>query len=126
MKPIHEGGYIIAVDLDGTILENEYPKLGEPIEGAKESLIELKRQGHRIVIWTCRVNVNLVARHLRKHGIPFDAINSNDALTKEERAKFGNNESRKIGADIYIDDRGLRFCDWEETMLMLDELFERE
>ena len=113
---------IIAVDLDGTIIHNEYPDLGEPIEGAREALNTLKAYGYKIAIWTCRTNEEDVREHLMKHDIPFDAINDNSAITDEDMEKYGFDDSRKIGADLYIEDKGLTFNgDWDEVLQKFKE-----
>lgn len=95
---------LIAVDFDGTIVEHEYPKIGRPIPFAIETLKMLQKDGHSIVLWTVREHEYLddAVAYCRERGLEFYAINSNmpdiipDGL-----------QSRKISADLYIDDRGL-------------------
>ena len=99
---------IIAVDFDGTVVEHEYPAIGGLKPGAKEALIELKKAGHKIIIWTCRIGKEEqeVRQFLKEQEIPFDTVN-----TPIAGADLG---TRKIYADIYIDDKGLRFeNNWE-------------
>ena len=43
---------LIAVDFDGTIVENNYPEIGEERPFAIETLKMLIRDHHRIVLWT--------------------------------------------------------------------------
>ncbi len=45
---------IIAVDFDGTIVEDAYPKIGEEIIFAFDTLKRLQSQGHRLILWTYR------------------------------------------------------------------------
>ena len=45
---------IIAVDFDGTIVEDAYPKIGKPMLFAFETLIKLQEKGHRLILWTYR------------------------------------------------------------------------
>ncbi len=45
---------IIAVDFDGTIVEDAYPKIGKPMIFAFETLLKLQKEGHRIILWTYR------------------------------------------------------------------------
>jgi hypothetical protein len=101
---------IIAVDFDGVLSVGEYkfPHLGEPNKTLFEILIHLKREGHKIILWTCRANEGVEAGNLdmaidfcAKHGLTFDAINDN---LEEKKEKYGVN-SRKIYADKYIDDK---------------------
>ena len=44
----------IAVDFDGTIVENRFPEIGKPILFAFESLKKLQDEGHRLILWTYR------------------------------------------------------------------------
>jgi len=106
IKHTSEEGLIVAVDFDGTILQSEYPNVGEPIPYAVQSLNKMIDVGIRIVIWTCRSDILPVIDFLDAHNIEVDAINSNNALTQKEWEKFNWKNSRKIGADVYIEDRG--------------------
>lgn len=45
---------IIAVDFDGTIVEDGYPKIGKPRIFAFETLKRLQDDGHRLILWTYR------------------------------------------------------------------------
>ena len=97
---------IIAVDFDGTLCEACYPDIGK----ANISLIEyLKQQrlyGNKIILWTCRANKQLTeaVEWCSKQGLVFDAINSN---LQEVITAWTDGESRKIYADIYIDDKAM-------------------
>ena len=46
--------YNIAIDFDGTIVEDEYPKIGKPIIFAFDTMKKLQSQGHRLILWTYR------------------------------------------------------------------------
>lgn len=95
---------IIAVDFDGTIVEHRYPVLGKEIPFAIESLKLIQEQGHRLILWTYRAGKELDAavEFCRENGLEFYAVNKN---YPEE--VFDEGISRKINADIYIDDRNL-------------------
>lgn len=110
-KFISEEGLIVAFDFDNTLVENSYPQIGNPKSYAISTLSELKEKGVRIVIWTCREELKPVREWLNKWNIAVDAINSNEALTEKEWKKFGYHDSRKIAADIYVDDRNLFYKD---------------
>jgi hydroxymethylpyrimidine pyrophosphatase-like HAD family hydrolase len=100
---------IIAVDFDGTVVEHQYPKIGPLKPGAKEALQAFRKAGHKIAIWTCRAGKEEkeVRDFLQSNGIPFDTVNA-----PIMGADLG---TRKIYADLYIDDKGLRFEDnWDE------------
>ena len=94
---------IIAVDFDGTLCRECYPGIGEPNLNLIQWLIEEKKRGCRIIVWTCRCGTLLLEAVLwcEKRGLYFDEINEN---MEEIREQYGSN-ARKIFADIYIDDR---------------------
>jgi 2-hydroxy-3-keto-5-methylthiopentenyl-1-phosphate phosphatase len=94
---------IIAVDFDGTLCENDWPEIGEPNEELIDNLKQYQRKGVKIILWTCRVG-NLLDYALswcQTRGLIFDAVNEN---LPEIIEKFGS-DTRKVYADIYIDDR---------------------
>ena len=45
---------IIAVDFDGTIVEHRYPRIGEEIPFAVETLKLLQQEKHRLILWSVR------------------------------------------------------------------------
>ena len=96
--------FTIAVDFDGTIVEDEYPKIGKPIIFAFETLKKLQENGHRLILWTYRKGRALedAVKFCEKNGIVFYAINK--SFPEEE---FDPKYSRKINADIFIDDRNV-------------------
>ena len=95
---------IIAIDFDGTIVEHRYPEIGRIRPFAFETLKALQAKNHRIILWSHRAGKMLdeAVEFCRKHDVEFYAVNKN---YPEE--KWDENESRKILADIYIDDRNL-------------------
>lgn len=108
----------IAVDFDGTIVENKYPKIGKPKLFAFETLLQLQKDGHLIILWTFRSGRQLdeAVEFCRSNGLEFYAVNKN---YPEE--KFDSTISRKIDADIYIDDKNLGgFPGWSETWALLN------
>lgn len=94
---------IIAVDFDGTLCENKWPDIGAPNEPLIRYLIEQKKAGNKIILWTCRVGKELTKANwwCQSYGLYFDAINEN---LPEAIEMFGG-DSRKIFAHEYIDDR---------------------
>lgn len=96
---------IIAVDFDGTLVENKYPEIGEPYTELIEACKWLQQAGCKIILWSCRVGekLNDAVIFCRQKGLEFDAINEN--LPSIIKAFGGDN--RKIYADVYIDDRAL-------------------
>lgn len=95
----------IAVDFDGTIVEHKYPAIGKEKAFAIETLLELKEQGHKIILWTSREGKMLeeAIAFCKDRGLEFNAVNS----LYPDRYMFKKNEGRKLVADLYIDDRNL-------------------
>ena len=96
--------YTIAVDFDGTIVEDEYPKIGKPILFAFDTMKKLQDEGHRLILWTYRKEKALDAavQFCEDNGIIFYAVNK--SFPEEE---FDPKYSRKINADLFIDDRNV-------------------
>lgn len=95
----------IAVDFDGTIVEHKYPEIGKELPFAIDTLKKLADSGHRIVLWTVREGVLLenAVEYCRKRGLEFYSVNS-EYPDESWNHSIG---SRKITADIYVDDRNL-------------------
>lgn len=107
----------IAVDFDGTIVEHKYPEIGEELLFAIETIKELQRQQHLIVLWTFRSGKYLeeAVEFCRNRDLEFYAVNKN---YPEE--VFDGNQSRKINADLFIDDRNLGgFPGWNVVFEMI-------
>lgn len=94
---------IIACDFDGSIHKGSYPYIGQPNQDLIDYLIESRRNGDKVILWTCRTDVFLVeaVNWCKGIGLEFDAVNRN---LPESIARYGH-DGRKIFADIYIDDR---------------------
>jgi hypothetical protein len=108
----------IAVDFDGTIVEHKYPDIGRELLFAFETLKELQKQNHQLILWTYRSGKELdeAVEFCRERGIEFYAVNKN--YPEEE---FDERISRKIQADVYIDDRNLGgFPGWSQVWQMLN------
>lgn len=96
---------IIAVDFDGTLCENDYPRIGFGNLNLIEHLKHEKRNGAKLILWTCRAGKELLEAicWCSDVGLHFDAVNEN---LPEMIEKFGR-DTRKIYADEYIDDRAV-------------------
>lgn len=94
---------VIAVDFDGTIVEHRYPKIGKPIPFAIETLLELQKDGHILILWTVRSGELLqeAVKYCARKGLKFYAANKN--YPEEDVATA----SRKLAADLFIDDRNI-------------------
>jgi len=110
-------GIKIAIDFDGTIVEHQYPEIGKERLFAFQTLKELEKKGARLILWTFRVGKELddAIEFCRKNGVEFYAVNKNypEEIVDES-------VSRKIDADIYIDDKNVGgFPGWSEVWQML-------
>lgn len=94
----------VAFDFDGVLAQYSgwkgHTHYGPPVLGMRELLQSLRAQGHKIIIYTTRGNSE-IAEWCRVHGFPYDYINRNPAIQ-------GNNPGKPI-ADVYVDDRSIRF-----------------
>ena len=45
---------VIAVDFDGTIVEHRYPRIGEEIPFAIDTLKLMQQEKHRLILWSVR------------------------------------------------------------------------
>lgn len=108
---------VIAVDFDGTIVEHAYPEIGKEMMFAFATLRALQKKGHKLILWTFREGRYLqeAVEYCKQNGIEFYAVNKN---YPEE--KFDNSISRKINADVFIDDRNIGgFHGWDRVWQML-------
>lgn len=109
--------YTIAVDFDGTIVEDEYPGIGKPVIFAFDTLKKLQDKGHRLILWTYRNGKHLddAVAFCKENGVVFYAVNKS---FPEET--FDPKYSRKINADYFIDDRNIGgLKGWGEMYQML-------
>ena len=110
----------IAVDFDGTIVEHRYPKIGEEIPFATETLKILAQERHKLILWTVREGELLeeAIEWCRQRGVFFYSVNKD--YTEEEKSH--NGFSRKLKADLFIDDRNLGgLPDWGTIYQMIHE-----
>ncbi len=109
----------IAVDFDGTIVEHKYPDIGKEILFAFKTLKALQDQHHELILWTFRSGKELdeAVEFCRKNGIEFYAVNKSYPEEVFDEAQI----SRKIHADVFIDDLNLGgFPGWGEVWRMLN------
>ena len=86
--------FILSVDYDGTICEDEFPGHGDFKEDIVNKIKEFKEAGAEIALWTCREGKHLedAVANCRKAGLEFDSINENTPSQlefMEERRKEG-------------------------------------
>jgi glutaredoxin len=90
----------ICIDMDGVIAKKiEGSKIGPPLEGSQDFLLDLIDLGWKVVIFTCRPK-KMVEAYMEQYGLDYSEINENSSMKLD---------SPKPIADIYLDDRGLTF-----------------
>ncbi len=96
----------ICLDFDGTVVDHDYPAIGQPVPHALETLRRLQLHGARIILWTMRSDgpegnfLQNAVDYLTENGIHLYGINKNpdqEEWTSSPKA-FGN---------IYVDDSGV-------------------
>ena len=94
----------IACDFDGVIHDWAHPKpgrkMGLPMPGTKEALELLKSAGYTIMIHSCN-RPQVIKDFMSYYQLPYDSIWEGQG---------------KPVADAYLDDKGLRFENWNETL----------
>ena len=107
---------IIAVDFDGTIVEHRYPEIGKEIPFAVATLKELQKDGHKLILWSVREGELLdeAVKWCEERGLRFLAVNRNlDEAGPGETRETNPHFSRKLKAQIFIDDRNIGgLLDW--------------
>lgn len=115
-KKFKENKLIICVDFDGTLCEHAFPDIGEPKKEIINSLIELRKLGNKLILWTCRENNHLeqAKEWCGKQGLEFDAVNHG---LECEFTHLG--PGRKPYAHLYLDDKAIHpetFMDLVKTI----------
>lgn len=95
---------VAAIDFDGVLHDHKHPiegmKMGAPIEGSEEAMRKLKRKGYELVILSTRGgSPQHISDWMQYYHIPFDEITD-----------------KKINASFYLDDKGIRFTNWNQAL----------
>lgn len=129
VKTLIEGRFIIAVDFDGTITTEG--SMGEGMQlrpDCKRVLTRLKEAGVDLILWTCRTDeyYEKALEFLKEHEM-LDLFVAFNEQTKEAREKF-QADARKIGADMYIDDKSYPWLtvNWNEIEHVLFDVLHVE
>ena len=95
---------IMAVDFDGTLVENEYPDIGRERVNFCKTIRILQKMGVRSILWTSRTGDALrqAIEWCEDHDLHFDTVNEN---LPEIIEMAGGIDTRKVFADVYFDDR---------------------
>jgi ABC-type xylose transport system substrate-binding protein len=121
---------VICVDFDGTCVTNEYPEIGKDVPNCIEVLKKLNEKKVNIILLTQRDGKKLTdaVEWFKKNDIKLYGINDNPSQSSWSK-------SRKVYADLYIDDRNLGcpitlhrslsdkvFVDWKKVEKILKEM----
>ena len=111
----------IAVDFDGTIVEHRYPEIGKELPFATQTLKMLIEDRHKLILWSVREGKlpEDAVEWCRKRGVEFYAVNKD---FPEEDLSKNQTFSRKLKADVWIDDRNIGgLPDWGTIYQMISE-----
>lgn len=113
---------IYAIDFDNTLAITRFPEIIAPNKKMVAFAKTVKAQGHKIILWTSRAGADLenAVEWCRLQGIVFDAVNE----PLPEQIKRWGNDTRKIYADYYIDDKNMTIAQVESTMNQIKEIME--
>ncbi|MCC6701938.1 MAG: hypothetical protein IT221_10470 [Fluviicola sp.] len=106
------GSLVVAFDFDDTVYD--FHKKGRSYNQVIELLRDLKTINCYLICWTGQEDVHFVAQYLKENHIPFDAINENPP--------FRNATSRKIYANVFLDDRAGLFQVYEDLILLIEQV----
>lgn len=106
--------YIIAVDFDMTLSMAGWPYCGIPNLVLINKLIDLRRNGAKVILWSCRSGEDerSAVEWCKSYGLEFDAVNEN---LPEIVESWGGEDTRKIYADEYWDDKSVKIVFEEEN-----------
>lgn len=117
---------VIAVDFDGTIVEDRYPEIGRERPFAIDTLKRLASERHKLILWSVREGRRLdeAVEFCRNRGLEFYAVNRD---YPEEEAGRNNHFSRKLKVDLFVDDRNLGgIPDWGTIYEMINHKWSYE
>lgn len=97
--------WAIAIDFDGCLCSNHYPEIGAPHWSIIAEAKREQQMGAGLILWTCREGKLLddALAACERWGLRFDAVNDSLPSWKE----FYGNDTRKVGADEYWDDKAV-------------------
>lgn len=81
-------------------------------------------KGHEVILWTSRVDAELAAavEWCNSYGLYFCAVNDNAPSNKAKYLAKYPNGTRKVYADIYVDDHNLEYVMWDSRYVNKDEM----
>ena len=117
----------VGVDVDGVL--HAYSKgwnggsmYDVPLPGAFEGIRTLQARGYAVFLLTARENLSAVADWIQLYSTLSVVV---DDHRVPGRANFWNDTehvlitNRKLPAMYYVDDRAIRFVDWDQTVAQI-------
>ncbi len=99
----------LAVDFDGVLHDSGHPepghKMGPPVDGAVQAVIDLSHLGHTVIVHSCRANTNAGLEAM---------VEWLDWAGLADDVKVWD-QPGKPRADCYLDDRAVAFTSWDEA-----------
>lgn len=91
----------IGIDFDGTLVDHQYPRIGQKVPFGIETCLDLIAAGHKLILWTMRSGDTLddAVAWCQDAGIDFFGVNSNPTQNWST--------SPKAYCHLYIDDAAL-------------------
>ena len=120
-----------SVDFDKTLSlldESQFPSCANPELFGIKILNEFRRRGGKLILNTCRSgdHLDIALDFCKCNGLEFDRVNDHLKEQIDNYLKYfpDSSISRKIYADIYIDDKNphaifLGHIDWDEIEYLL-------
>lgn len=102
---------IIAVDFDGVLCRDAFPDIGKPNYEVISYIRQMIDTGNEVILWTTRNGEELekAVKWCEDYGLHFCAVNAPAPSNEEEYRDKYPVQSRKVYADVYIDDHNLEF-----------------
>jgi len=120
---------VIAIDFDGTIFPGagtDFPVIHDPTETnlkVIETAIRVHKKGDLLILWTCRHGDDLfdAVKKCSEYGLFFDDINKNSFDEIRGSNCIEVPHSRKIYANLYVDDKSPGSIDYFINQYEIDK-----
>jgi hypothetical protein len=97
------GKPVIAVDFDGVLHNAAQPipgrRMGMPIRGAFEAMTLLRDHGYEVIVFTAQKRIGHIRDWLDFYRIPYNEVTHEKPM-----------------ADVYVDDKCVKFVTWPQVI----------
>lgn len=117
----------IGIDFDDTIVKHSYPELGDPVDDALETMEDILKAGHKIILYTMRSGERLVeaVEYLEENGIELYGVNENKTqhhwITSKKIFCHLYIDNASLGCPLEFPEKGKPYVNWEEVRELLVE-----